>query len=149
MEFLSALFVFFIMVTVDVTEEVKVPGQRRVTLAEEDESPWVPYQDPRKPPNPNPEAGPEPGDAASGFSVPTLDGKFSYKPGVLNGSLLIHAFTNKSAFLECLWSSEVSLTSLVEGFPDSSQLLVVSLDDSAVTDVLWMREQLQRAAMRR
>ncbi|XP_013871856.1 uncharacterized protein si:dkey-256h2.1 [Austrofundulus limnaeus] len=145
MEILSALFLFIIIVKVDVTEEVKVPGQRRVTLAEEDESPWV---DPRKPPSPQPGAGPEPGDAASGFTVPTLDGKFSYKPGALKGSLLLHAFTNKSAFLECLWSSEASLTSLVEGLPDSSQVLVLSQDDSALSDVLWMREQLQRVAMR-
>ncbi|XP_017284069.1 uncharacterized protein si:dkey-256h2.1 isoform X2 [Kryptolebias marmoratus] len=103
----------------------------------------------RNPPSPQPGAGPEPGDLAAAFTVPTLDGKFSYEPGALKESLIIHAFTNKSGFLECLWSSEVSLSSLVEGLPDSSQVLVLSQDDSAVTDVLWMREQLHRVAMRR
>ncbi|XP_075266555.1 LOW QUALITY PROTEIN: uncharacterized protein LOC115396397 [Salarias fasciatus] len=94
-------------------------------------------------------AGPEPGDPADAFSVPTLDGEFSYKPGgARRGAVIIHAFTNKSGFLESLWSSESSLGALVEGLPDSAQVLFVSLDDSSVDDALWMREQLQRAAGR-
>lgn len=93
--------------------------------------------------------GPEPGDPAAAFRVATLDGEFSYEPGAQRGSLIIHAFSNKSAFLECLWSSESSLSSLVEELPASSQVLFLSLDDSAVSDALWMREQLQRVAMRR
>ncbi|KAJ4930594.1 hypothetical protein JOQ06_024903 [Pogonophryne albipinna] len=92
--------------------------------------------------------GPEPGDPAAAFRVATLDGEFSYKPGAQRGPLIIHAFSNKSAFLECLWSSESSLSSLVEELPASSQVLFLSLDDSAVSDALWMREQLQRVAMR-
>ncbi|KAI4811806.1 hypothetical protein KUCAC02_014678 [Chaenocephalus aceratus] len=92
--------------------------------------------------------GPEPGDPAAAFRVATLDGEFSYEPGAQRGSLIIHAFSNKSAFLECLWSSESSLSSLVEELPASSQVLFLSLDDSAVSDALWMREQLQRVAMR-
>lgn len=94
-------------------------------------------------------AGPEPGDVAAAFTVPTLDGEFSYQPGALRGPVVIHAFTNKSGFLECLWSSESSLSSLVQDLPDSTQVLFLSLDDSAVSDALWMREQLQRAAMHR
>ncbi|XP_008297579.1 uncharacterized protein LOC103370331 [Stegastes partitus] len=99
--------------------------------------------------NPPPSAGPEPGDLAPAFKVPTLDGEFTYQPGALRGPLVIHAFTNKSGFLECLWSSESSLSSLVDALPDSAQVLFVSLDDSAVSDALWMREQLQRAAAHR
>ncbi|XP_035529090.1 LOW QUALITY PROTEIN: uncharacterized protein si:dkey-256h2.1 [Morone saxatilis] len=93
------------------------------------------------------DTGPEPGDLAAAFTVRTLDGEFSYQPGALRGPLIIHAFTNKSGFLECLWSSESSLSSLVQNLPDSAQVLFLSLDDSAVTDALWMREQLQRAAV--
>lgn len=90
--------------------------------------------------------GPEPGDLANAFSVPTLGGEFSYEPGALRGHVIIHAFTNKSGFLECLWSSESSLTSLVEELPESTQVLFLSLDDSAVNDALWMQEQVQRVA---
>ncbi|XP_041798340.1 uncharacterized protein si:dkey-256h2.1 isoform X2 [Chelmon rostratus] len=92
-------------------------------------------------------AGPEPGDLAEAFTVRTLDGEFSYQPGALRGPLIIHAFTNKSGFLECLWSSESSLTSLVQDLPDSTQVLFLSMDDSSVTDALWMRDQLHRVAM--
>ncbi|KAF1388390.1 hypothetical protein PFLUV_G00089680 [Perca fluviatilis] len=90
--------------------------------------------------------GPEPGDPASAFTVLTLDGEFSYQPGALRGPLIIHAFSNKSAFLECMWSSESSLTSLLEELPNSTQVLFLSLDDSALSDALWMRDQLQRVA---
>lgn len=93
--------------------------------------------------------GPEPGDAANAFTVPTLDGEFTYEPGTLRGPLIIHAFTNKSGFLECLWSSESSLNSLVEDLPESTQVLFLSLDESAVSDALWMRDQVQRVAMLR
>uniref|UniRef100_A0A8C2WH22 Si:dkey-256h2.1 n=1 Tax=Cyclopterus lumpus TaxID=8103 RepID=A0A8C2WH22_CYCLU len=93
--------------------------------------------------------GPEPGDPAAAFSVPTLDGEFSYQPGALRGPLVVHAFSNKSGFLECMWSSESSLVSLVEELPDSTQVLFLSLDDSALSDALWMRDQLQRVAMHR
>ncbi|XP_071326608.1 uncharacterized protein [Trachinotus anak] len=101
----------------------------------------------RKTSGPKIAAGPEPGDVAPAFKVPTLDGEFSYQPGALPGSVVIHAFTNKSGFLECLWSSESSLSSLVQELPDSTHVLFLSLDDSAVSDALWMRDQLQRAAM--
>lgn len=89
---------------------------------------------------------PEPGDLADPFTVPTLDGEFSYQPGARRGHLIIHAYTNKSGFLECLWTSESSVRSLVEGLPGSTQVLVLSLDDSALDDVTWMREQVQRVA---
>lgn len=89
---------------------------------------------------------PEPGDLADAFTVRTLDGEFSYEPGALRGPLIIHTYTNKSGFLECLWTSESSLRSLVEDLPSSTQLLFLSLDDSALSDVTWMREQVQRVA---
>lgn len=90
--------------------------------------------------------GPEPGDTANAFIVRTLEGEFCYEPGSQQGPVIIHAFTNKSGFLECLWSSESSLSSLVQELPDSAQVLFLSLDDSAVSDALWMREQVHRVA---
>lgn len=91
--------------------------------------------------------GPEPGDPADAFQVPTLDGRFVYRPGAVRGSVLIHAFTNRSGFVECLWNSEESLSSLVHALPDTAHVLFLSLDESALRDALWMREQVQRAAM--
>lgn len=92
---------------------------------------------------------PEPGDLAEAFTVRTLDGEFSYQPGALPGPLFIHAFTNKSGFVECLWRSESSLSSLVQDLPDSARVLFLSLDESAVTDALWMRDQVQQVALKR
>ncbi|XP_071388895.1 uncharacterized protein [Centroberyx affinis] len=95
--------------------------------------------------------GLEPGDAAAAFRVSTLDGEFVYPAGGggARGSLIIHAFTNKSGFLESMWSSDASLSGLVQDLPDSAQVLFLSQDDSAVSDALWMREQLHRAAVHR
>ncbi|KAM4600691.1 uncharacterized protein ACJ7VT_020595 [Polymixia lowei] len=93
--------------------------------------------------------GIEPGDAATYFKVTTLDGEFVYPSGGLRGSVIIHAFTNKSAFLECMWSTESSLVDLVQELPDSAQVVFLSFDDSAVSDALWMRDQVHRAAMHR
>ncbi|XP_017541676.1 uncharacterized protein si:dkey-256h2.1 [Pygocentrus nattereri] len=89
----------------------------------------------------------DPGDPAPAFRVPLLDGEFIYPPlGSSRSSLIIHAFTNKSAFLECLWTSNESLSDLVEFLPPSAQVLVLSMDDSAGEQALWMREQVARAA---
>lgn len=91
----------------------------------------------------------EPGDIAAAFSVPTLEGRFVYEPGVFCGSLFIHAFTNRSGFLESLWSSLEALEPLVHELPKSAHVLFLSLDDSALSDALWMRKQLQQAATNR
>uniref|UniRef100_W5LR72 Si:dkey-256h2.1 n=1 Tax=Astyanax mexicanus TaxID=7994 RepID=W5LR72_ASTMX len=97
----------------------------------------------------------EPGDAAPAFSVSTLDGEFSYPPkdsssssssSSLRPALIIHAFTNKSAFLEVLWTSNMSLSDLAEFLPPSAQVLFISMDDSAAEQALWMREQVYGAA---
>ncbi|XP_030013151.1 uncharacterized protein LOC115435096 isoform X2 [Sphaeramia orbicularis] len=143
----------FCVVVVVVTEAAGRP-RRRMTLSEDD-LPWTPRNGTftltaRKAPfslGSPAAAGPAPGDLADAFRVPTLNGQFVYKPGGLQGSLVIHAFTNKSGFLECLWSSQESLSGLVQGLPDSAQVLFLSLDDSAVQDAQWMRDQVQRAAM--
>ncbi|XP_072249772.1 uncharacterized protein [Leuresthes tenuis] len=148
----SALLWFLIVVTNHVSEAAGRP-KWRLTLAEDESlrschDRTVSFRS-KETSRPELGAGPEPGDLAAAFKVPTLDGEFSYEPNALRASsLVIHAFTNKSGFLESLWSSESSLSSLVEGLPDRTQVLFASLDDSALSDALWMREQLQRAAAR-
>lgn len=87
----------------------------------------------------------EPGDSAAPFQIKTLDGVLKY-PAPKNSSVIIHAFTNKSAFLECMWSSNDSLTDLVEYLPENTQVLFLSLDDSASKDALWMQEQVYKIA---
>ncbi|XP_062841754.1 uncharacterized protein si:dkey-256h2.1 [Trichomycterus rosablanca] len=95
-------------------------------------------------------AGFEPGDPASEFRVRTLTGEFVYPLRDNNkSSVIIHAFTNKSAFLECLWTSNSSLSDLVELLPVSTELLFLSLDDAAAQQAVWMREQVYRAATHR
>ncbi|XP_062277932.1 uncharacterized protein si:dkey-256h2.1 [Scomber scombrus] len=146
----SLLWFLIVVVTAHVSEAAETPKQK--TTLSQDEVVWVSEDDSfsfrsKKPSSMNVAALPEPGDLAAALRVPTLDGEFIYQPGAVKGSLVIHAFTNKSGFLECMWSSESSLSSLVQDLPDSTQVLFVSLDDSAVSDALWMRGQLQRAAM--
>ncbi|KAM7421496.1 hypothetical protein PAMA_015575 [Pampus argenteus] len=141
---------WFLVVAAHVTEAAERP-MKRMTLTE-DESVRESKGDTfsfrsRKTSRVGAAAGSEPGDVAAAFRVPTLGGEFIYQPGALKGSLVIHAFTNKSGFLECIWSSESSLSSLVQDLPDSTQVLFLSLDDSAISDALWMRDQVQRSAM--
>ncbi|XP_028672880.1 uncharacterized protein si:dkey-256h2.1 [Erpetoichthys calabaricus] len=89
------------------------------------------------------QAGYEPNTPAPPFKVHTLDEQFVYPPAdKRNFSLLVHAFTNKSAFLECLWTSESSLTDLVTFMPNNTHLLFLSFDDSASRDALWMKQQI-------
>ncbi len=79
----------------------------------------------------------------------TLNGVFIYSPPPQNDSrsaLIVHAFTNKSAFLECLWTWNESLSDLLKYLPSDTEVLLLSLDDTALQDALWMREQVYRAA---
>ncbi|XP_060936437.1 uncharacterized protein LOC133013499 [Limanda limanda] len=129
----SALLSLLLVVTAHVTGVHAGTPRQKISLAEADRLPRC-------------SGGPEPGDLAAAFRVPTLGGEFSFQPGAVQGSLVIHAFTNRSGFLESLWSSESSLLSLVRELPARAQVLFLSLDESSVSDALWMREQLQRAA---
>lgn len=140
-----------VVVTAHVTEAAERPKRQLKLTRDEEERKEDRKEDPRLTlgSGKTPAAGLEPGDLAAAFRVPTLDGEFTYQPDAASGPLVIHAFTNKSGFLECMWSSESSLSSLVTDLPDSTQVLFLSMDDSAVGDVLWMRDQLHRAAMQR
>lgn len=89
----------------------------------------------------------EPGDPAPAFQVQTLDGVFIYNPqNESRRALIVHAFTNNSAFVECLWTWSESLSDLLEYLPSNTEVLLLSLDETAVQDSLWMREQVYRAA---
>lgn len=89
----------------------------------------------------------EPGDPAPAFQVQTLDGVFVYNPqNHSKSALIVHAFTNKSAFLECLWTWSESLSDLLKYLPSDTEILLLSLDDTALQDAHWMREQVYRAA---
>ncbi|XP_062255672.1 uncharacterized protein si:dkey-256h2.1 [Platichthys flesus] len=147
----SALLSLLLVVTAHVTGDHAGTPRQKISLA----GPENQLPDPRdntmslgcrNPSGPQVSDGPEPGDLAAAFRVPTLAGEFSYQPGAALGSLVIHAFTNRSGFLESLWSSESSLLSLVRELPARAQVLFLSLDESSVSDALWMRDQLQRAA---
>lgn len=125
--------------------------KRRMKLSQDEEN-WdtfAPYQFHDNLRSKRPPTGFEPGDTAAAFKVATLDGEFTYPPTGQQGSLIIHAFTNQSGFLECLWNSESSLADLVQELPESAQVLFLSYDDSAVSDALWMRDQVHRAATQR
>ncbi|KAM9310513.1 uncharacterized protein KZ484_026388 isoform 2-T2 [Pholidichthys leucotaenia] len=141
--YMAALLSWFLLAVAALVSEAAGRQRRRLSLTEDDVSCWGTVSLRSRLP---PSTGPEPGDLAAGFKVPTLDGEFSYEPGAFGGPVVLHAFTNKSGFLECLWSSDSSLSSLVNGLPDSTQVLFMSFDDSAVSDALWMKEQVQRAA---
>ncbi|RXN10609.1 septin-7 isoform X1 [Labeo rohita] len=79
--------------------------------------------------------------------VQTLDGVFVYNPqNHSKSALIVHAFTNKSAFLECLWTWSESLSDLLKYLPSDTEILLLSLDDTALQDAHWMREQVYRAA---
>lgn len=89
----------------------------------------------------------EPGDVAPAFKVQTLNGVFQYSPqNDSRSALIVHAFTNKSAFLECLWTWNESLSDLLKYLPANTEVLLLSLDDTAQQDALWMKEQVYTAA---
>ncbi|XP_049585613.1 uncharacterized protein si:dkey-256h2.1 [Syngnathus scovelli] len=144
----SSPVLYFILASVHVTFAAKEIPKRRFKLTDDEASPagLEPHEnlvEPRR------YGELEPGEPAAAFTVPTLSGDFVYRPGEptwAGVSLVIHAFTNKSGFLECLWNSSASLASLVQELPTSTHLLFLSLDDSAATDALWMRERLLDAA---
>ncbi|XP_071505492.1 uncharacterized protein [Diadema antillarum] len=83
-----------------------------------------------------------PGQPAGPFTLDTLNGTLSYPSEELsNKSLIFHTFDNRSAFLECLWTSESSLQSLAAS-PDSVHYVFMSPSNQAKQDAAWMHHQL-------
>ncbi|XP_078454085.1 uncharacterized protein LOC144720862 [Lampetra planeri] len=88
----------------------------------------------------------EPGASAQPFALKTLNDSFVFPDGLPDNScVLVHAFTNGSGFLECLWGSAESARTLVEALPRNAELIVLSLDESAAADVAWLRERVDAA----
>ncbi|XP_041041035.1 uncharacterized protein si:dkey-256h2.1 [Carcharodon carcharias] len=97
-----------------------------------------------EPPKPPPASGLEPGMMAPPFTLETLDGELRFPPvrEQQPRSFIFQAFTNKSGFLECMWTSRASLTALVDRLPQHSHVVFLSFDDSAPRDARWMKQQL-------
>ncbi|XP_051872729.1 uncharacterized protein si:dkey-256h2.1 [Pristis pectinata] len=93
----------------------------------------------------------EPGMIAPAFTLDTLDGPLSFPPSHQHSpaSLIFHAFTNKSGFLECLWASEPALAPLADALPNNSHVVFMSFDDNAPRDVRWMKQRLIQVLERR
>ncbi|XP_078094114.1 uncharacterized protein LOC144509317 isoform X2 [Mustelus asterias] len=100
---------------------------------------------------PPPASGLEPGMLAPAFTLQTLDGELSFPPPPEQQprSFIFNAFTNKSGFLECMWTSGDSLAALLHRLPRRSHVVFLSFDDSAPRDVEWMKHQLVGAMEKR
>ncbi|XP_072109517.1 uncharacterized protein [Mobula birostris] len=94
---------------------------------------------------------PEPGMSAPHFTVDTLDGPLTFPPSQQHSpaSLIFHAFTNKSGFLECMWASDSALAPLVHALPNNSHVVFMSFDDNAPRDVGWMKQRIVQVLERR
>ncbi|KAJ8036127.1 hypothetical protein HOLleu_20006 [Holothuria leucospilota] len=88
-----------------------------------------------------------PGTPVQPFTLYTLKGMISYPSPLFDGSsILFHTFNNRSAFLECLWTSEYSLTSLVTDFPENTHLVVVPTSQTnPLKEAEWMKNQVENA----
>lgn len=83
-----------------------------------------------------------PGQNAKSFAVDTLNGTLKFPSiDLLNKSIIFQVFDNRSAFLQCLWTSEVSLKS-ISGSPDSVHYIFMSSSYHAKQDAVWMQNQL-------
>ncbi|XP_067865889.1 uncharacterized protein si:dkey-256h2.1 isoform X2 [Heterodontus francisci] len=86
----------------------------------------------------------EPGMAAPPFTLNTLDGQLSFPPAQEQRprSYIFQAFTNKSGFLECMWTSGSSIAALVDGLPEHSHVVFLSFDDTAPRDARWIKHRI-------
>ena len=86
-----------------------------------------------------------PGSKAPKFHIWTLNhGLVTYPSLLLPDTVPIgfHAFTNRSGFLECMWSSNQSLVDFVNTSPTSGRYVFMSFDSNASEIVLWMQKRL-------
>ena len=88
-----------------------------------------------------------PGDIAPSFEIQTLDGRLVYKEKSSedkspSNPIMFCAFTNRSAFLQALWTEEGSVRRLLERSPKNTEYIFLSLSDNARSDVKEMRENL-------
>ncbi|XP_038058293.1 uncharacterized protein LOC119729686 isoform X2 [Patiria miniata] len=84
-----------------------------------------------------------PDQPAQPFKLFTLNGIVEYPSALFaDKPMIFHAFDNHSAFLECLWTSEDSLQSLVSGSPNNTHFVFLPTSDDPLQDALWMRGQI-------
>ncbi|XP_032898127.1 uncharacterized protein LOC116986660 [Amblyraja radiata] len=87
----------------------------------------------------------EPGMNAPPFTLHTLDGPLSFPLSGQQGpaSFILHAFTNKSGFLEAMWASDTALAPLAAtSLPHHTHLVFLSFDEHAPQDVRWMKQRV-------
>nr|CAB3262253.1 uncharacterized protein LOC100179023 [Phallusia mammillata] len=92
-----------------------------------------------------------PGSAAQPFSLWTLrNGMVTYPSKDFPKGVPIgfHAFSNKSAFLECMWTNSNSLTDFVETAPLNARYVFMTFEDNAYTVIAWMESVFKSALMK-
>ncbi|XP_022088506.1 uncharacterized protein LOC110978103 [Acanthaster planci] len=90
-----------------------------------------------------------PDQPAQPFRLFTLNGVIEYPSALLsNTPMIFHTFNNHSGFLECLWTSESSLQTLIKGRPSNTHFVFLPTSDDPLKETLWMREQIQGAVER-
>ncbi|XP_070550393.1 uncharacterized protein [Ptychodera flava] len=88
----------------------------------------------------------DPGQQAKGFTVQTLDGALTYPSDVLKEGtpMMIHVFDNRSALVECMWTSHESLRSFVANSPNNTHYIFLSPSANAESDAEWMQQQIDK-----
>ncbi len=89
----------------------------------------------------------DPFQLAQPLTFDTLDGPIKYPskllPNNTNTPIIFHTFNNHSAFLECLWTSNESLQSLVLNSPANVRYVFMTTGDDGYRDAIWMRGQMK------
>jgi len=87
----------------------------------------------------------KPGTVAQPFEIWTLNnGLVTYPSSKLPLDIPIgfHAFTNKSGFLESMWTTEESLKNFVQTSPSNVNYVFMTYDDDAIKIVSWMEKAI-------
>lgn len=92
----------------------------------------------------------KPGKFAPSFALQTLKGRIVYlgqhrTTTRARHPVIFHAFTRHSAFVEAMWTDNVSLGKFLELSPRNTHYVFMSLTDKANSDALWMRKRLYSA----
>lgn len=92
----------------------------------------------------------EPGELAPSFSLQTLNGRIAYEKAHKDSKtpqhpIIFHAFTNRSAFLEALWSDKHSITGLLWNSPRNTRYVFMSFSENAKEEAQWMKRVIYHA----
>nr|XP_006821161.1 PREDICTED: uncharacterized protein LOC100372536 [Saccoglossus kowalevskii] len=135
--------------TVKSKEGKRQPGNRRLNMAMVSmaannlaaRKPHAALNNNKDPVNPY-----DPGQPAKGFTLRTLGGALTYPSESLkNGTpIAFQVFDNRSAFVECMWTSESSLKSLIENSPNNTHYIFMSSSDRPREDADWLKGQIDK-----